>query len=256
MKSSLISVLGAAGLTLVALTSGCGGEGTGAPEDVDTELSPSEPTVSFPQEAVKVKLERIGTPKWQPVDFHLFSAEWSTIYSIVETLLPPPKHAWHPDLAMGPGVAHAGPYEEELEDGVKAAGFVDKSTFTAAEFTDGLILTWMVVPKNKGAPKGSSPDFVNGSIIPNALFPIHVEFRYSRNGVVDSFVSTTDVPPLDQSVSPPFNVDGHSHFPMFANDSIVFYPPGTPAAGSYQWLITMIDTKGEGWDIEVPYTIQ
>ena len=45
-----------------------------------------------------------------------------------------------------------------------------------------------------------------------------------------------------------------SHFPIFGNDSAVFYG-GLPAKGSYERWITMIDKTGGGWDIRVPFEV-
>ncbi len=60
----------------------------------------------------------IGTPTWEPVDVHLFSAPVGTapnypgFAQTTGALLPPPNHQPHPDLGIGPGVAHPPPYDK------------------------------------------------------------------------------------------------------------------------------------------------
>jgi hypothetical protein len=246
------SVLGSLCISLAALTGGCSGADRGSGEAA-LEAADNAKIIVLDGD-VDVRLERIGNPKWEPVDFHHFSASWDALPQIAADLLPEPEHTAHPDLGIGPGAAHAGPYDHELDGTVSWLGYTDSSTFTVAEFTEGVILAWMMVPRNNGSPKGSSPDFANGPIIPNELFPIHVETTYTKDGVSDGFVSEVDVLPLDQSINPSFDVDGHSHFPMFNSDSGVFY--GSPTEGSYLWTVQMTDTQGDGWRIEVPYLVQ
>jgi hypothetical protein len=246
------SVLGTLCISLAALTGGCSGADR-ASEVAALEAADNAKVIVLHGD-VEVRLERIGNPKWEPVDFHHFSAPWDALPQIAADLLPEPEHTEHPDLGIGPGAAHAAPYDQELASMVSSLGYTDSSTFAVAEFTEGVVLAWMTVPRNSGSPKGSSPDFANGSIIPNELFPIHVEIQYFKDGVSDGFVMAVDVLPLDQSLNPSFDVDGHSHFPMFNSDSGVFY--GTPTEGSYLWTIQMTDTQGDGWHIEVPYEVQ
>ena len=67
------------------------------------------------------------------------------------------------------------------------------------------------------------------------------------------------MPPLDASLSPPFHVDGHSHFPIFLDDNIEFGPPGTDPSdpsGAYEWTIRMLDQTGNGWEITVRFVIR
>ena len=120
--------------------------------------------------------------------------------------------------------------------------------------THGVYLAWMNVPRKDNAPVGSSPDFDHGPIIPNQLFPIHVMIQYSRDGVFDSGTSEFDVPALDSSPSGE-PVDGHSHFPMWTNDSSGSYL-GMPADASYTWVITMTDAGGDGWNFAIPYNVK
>jgi hypothetical protein len=222
----------------------------------------SEPAMTAPPPAQGVRITPIGTPQWKPVDFHLFSAPFGTeqtgYMEFAETLLgllPEPEHAFHPDLFVGPGTPHAPPYDSELADGVASHGYHEGAHFSAGEFSDGMgiYLAWMNVPA-PGAT-GSSPDFASGPIIPNGLFPITGEATNWHNGKPFSFVGTIYVPPLDASLSPPFSVDGHSHFPFFLADNADFGPRGAKLPGSYQMRATMIDATGSGWRIDVHFTV-
>jgi hypothetical protein len=253
MKSRSFLSAGAFCLTLIALTGGCGGAVDGEQENSenlggDLGLGPGGEGAP-----ITVDLNQIGNPKWKPVDFHQFTSKWFKYQQIMTNLLPPPDHVWSPLLGVAPGEPHDRPYDTEIADGMKASGLVDDSIFTSAEFVHGVYLTWMNIPRKDNAPLGSSPDFKNGPIIPNALFPINVKIQYMRDGVIDNTASVFDVPALDPSMSAA-PVDGHSHFPMWTNDSSGSYAAG-PAPGNYAWLITMIDANSNGWTIEVPFRV-
>ena len=209
-----------------------------------------------------VRITPIGTPTWKPVDFHLFSAPLGTAETgyvefgqTMQALLPPPNHIPHPQLGVGPGAAHAPPYDSEMADGVEDLGFHEGVRFDTSEFSNGqgVWLAWMNVP----APgtTGSSPDFASGPIIPNTLFPIVFSGTDAHNGKPFSFLGESTVPPLDGALTPPFSVDGHSHFPIFFADNADFGPSGAKLRGSYVWQIEMIDQSGSGWHIEAHYAV-
>jgi hypothetical protein len=211
-----------------------------------------------------IRLTRIGHPIWKPVDFHVFSAPIGTaadgyteFATTAGTVLPPPNHVPHPQLFIGPGAPHAPPYDSEFEEGVEEAGFHEGAAFRESEFSNGngVYVVWMNVP----APgsKGSSPDFGNGRIIPNTLFPIHVAGTAFQNGqLYDPFIGTSDVPPLnDPSLTPSFNVDGHSHFPIFYADNSDFGPAGAKVRGRYTYDIVMTDRTGNGWHIVAHFVV-
>ena len=212
-----------------------------------------------PPPTLGVKISPIGNPTWRPVDFHLFSAPVGTAESgyaefgeTMLALLPPPNHVANPFLGVGPGAPHQPPYDSELAAGVTALGFHEGVQFRTAEFSNGMgvWVVWMNIP----APgiTGSSPDFVSGPIIPNSLFPIHDEGNDYHNGAFFSFMGSFDVPALDQIG---FNVDGHSHFPVFFADNADFGPPGANLNGSYQYQFTIVDATGNGWRIEAHFTV-
>jgi hypothetical protein len=199
------------------------------------------------------------------VDFHLFSAPIGTpetgfaeFAATALALLPPPNHAFHPQLVVGPGAPHAPPYDTELGQGVAALGFDEKRVFDASEFSGGnaVYLTSMVVPDP--GTTGSSPDFTSGPIIPNTLFPISIVGVSTRNNVVfDAALANFAVPPLDDpSLTPSFDVEGHSHFPLFTAEASVFGPGDVGPAGNYKYAMTMTDREGNGWALEVHYVVR
>ena len=209
-----------------------------------------------------VQLRPIGTPTWRPVGFQLFSAPIGTADSgyvefgeTMEALLPAPNHVPHPDLGVGPGAAHQPPYDDELAAGVDAQGYHERGPFTLSEFSNGngVWLVWMNVPHP--GTQGSSPDFLVGPVIPNELFPIHVSGFSTHRGERFSTLTDFDVPPLD-AIEPPFDVDGHSHFPVFIADNIDFGPPDANPFGLYRWQFEMIDQSGAGWRIEARFVVR
>lgn len=226
-----------------------------------TALLPAVALADRPAPPQGVRITPIGDPIWTPVDFHLFSAPIGTAASgyaeFGETalgLLPEPNHMYHDDLFVGPGEQHGPPYDQEMAAGVAAQGYRQDVRFRPPEFRRGMGVwaTWMNVPYP--GTTGSSPDFTSGPIIPNSLFPIHVTATSTRNGAPFSTVYVGDVPALD-AVSPPFAVDGHSHFPFFLADNADFGPPGVQVNGSYRWHVRMIDSSGNGWEVDVNFII-
>jgi hypothetical protein len=114
-----------------------------------------------------------------------------------------------------------------------------------------------VVPTANTTNVGSSPDFTNGPIIPNSLFPITLNGVGTHdNKSFDPFLASFAVPPLsDPCVQPPLAVDGFSHFPIFIADNADFGPPGTRLAGTYTYQVTMLDSAGNGWTISAKFTV-
>lgn len=210
----------------------------------------------------QIRLNRIGHPIWKPVDFQVFTAPIGTasdgyagFANTAFSMLPEPNHAFHPDLLVGPGSPHAPPYDAELTRGLAANDYPSRRNFSVAEFSNGqaVYVVWMNVAHP--GTTGSSPDFASGPIIPHSLFPIHVAGTAFRNGRVwDPFLGTFDVPALN-AVNPPFNVDGHSHFPLFFADNMDFAPPNTNATGDYEFRVRMTDTSGNGWDIRARFKV-
>ena len=208
-----------------------------------------------------VETERIGHPIWRPVDCHLFSAPVGTAESgyaeyseTVASILPPPRHQPHPVLGIGPGSPHRPPYNKELARGVAAQEFREERRFSRREFSsgEGVFLACMVVP-SPGA-RGSSPDFRYGKIIPNRLFPIAVDGAAFQRGRLFDPNFDFQVPALTAQLDPPFDVDGHSHFPVFFATNADFGPTGD-LRGRYRYDIEMRDASGQGWRLQAYFVI-
>ena len=212
-----------------------------------------------------VTLERIGHPTWKPVDFHTFTAPvgdfsdgFAEFGQTEQALLPPPKHRSCASLGIGPGIPHGPPYDREFDAGVERNDFGERSTFNIPEFSlpNGVWAVWMNIP-NSDAPQGSSPDFSKGAIIPNSVFPISVSGVALRNGeAFDPFLASFSVPKLTAQLSCPFNVDGHSHFPIFTADALEFGPAGTNPEGIYEYRIQMRDQTASGWNVSVQFKVK
>ena len=210
----------------------------------------------------RVSLDRIGGPSWTPAGFQLFSApigtEASGYAEFGETqlaLLPAPNHVPNAALGVGPGRPHRPPYQFELANGVRAQGFDTGHVFRVSDFSrgNGIWLVWMDVPGARAAI-GSSPDFRRGRIVSNAIFPIHVSGASThRGGRV--LLTEFDIPSLN-AITPPFNVDGHSHFPVFIADNADFWPADFNPLGSYTWTFRMIDRNGNGWQISTRFEVR
>jgi hypothetical protein len=210
-------------------------------------------------------VKRIGDPSWSPTDCHLLSAPIGTAatgyaeaFETIGRLLPPPNHvSGLPLLAIGPGAAHAPPYTSEFREGISSQDFHSGHRFTSSEFSDGngVFLVCMVVPA-PGAV-GSSPDFVSGPIISNTVFPITVVGVADRNGAdFDPALTNFEVPPLTTAIDPAFDVDGHSHFPIFVVTSQDFGPPAIDLPGRYEYRLTMTDAAGAGWTLRAHFVIR
>ena len=112
----------------------------------------------------------------------------------------------------------------------------------------------MIVP----APgtTGSSPDFAAGPIMANSLFPLSVSGTAKRNGsVYDPALASFSVPPLTTEIDPRFDVDGHSHFPLFVGTNQDFGPAGVSVRGLYEYQLTLTDATGNGWRLSAQFVV-
>lgn len=203
-------------------------------------------------------LTKIGTPAWKPADLHRHSislpspSDFSDALATIKSELPPPAHAWSDALGIVPGEAHSQPYDTELSERIAALGFADKDTFTVDEAAGArtVLTIYMVVP-SEGAPEGSSPDFDAGPILPDTIFPIHVEATFTLDGGEPQFSGAVDVPGIADFDPGYATLDGHSHFPMFGFDLL----DPSNAAGEHTTTHTLIDAEGNGWTIEGHFSV-
>jgi len=203
----------------------------------------------------------IGNPTFVPTDFHLFAAPIGTAATgyveFTETqqaILPPPDHELNSVLGgIGPGAPHAGPYDQEIGEGVAANGFVESTTFTVTQYSNGtgVFLVFMVVP-GPGSPTGSSPDFASGPIIANAIFPLTIHANTFTNGTFNDILGQFQVPAIDQV--PGFEgLEGHSHIPFFFADNFDF--ASRPITGDYEYRISLLDAARSGYEIVASFQI-
>lgn len=210
-------------------------------------------------------------PKWTPIDFHLVSipvgdedSGFGEFFDSINTILPGPYHAPHPQLGVGPGDPHPGPYNYEMAWGVYDSGYFEGRDLRLSQFRsgNGACLCWNLVPNGaRGMPadEGSSPDFASGPIISNSLFPIILDEVTTLNGQLFSApIVGAVIPALNMDLTPPFDVDGHSHTPNFLFDSAEFSTtPRTPVEliGVYRYAIRLTDKEGRGWNIDCRFTV-
>lgn len=213
-------------------------------------IAPPTPNIEFTP---------IGSPKWKIADAHLISMwigtppDFPGFLSSSQQLLPEPNHKFHPQLFIGPGDAHDGPYDHEFADGIIITGMPEKSTFNAYEwsFPNSVALVCMVVPADD-APTGKTPDSDDGPMIPNSICPL------TFSGVTKIGDDVFDpnwgfqVPALDQ-VDPPFDAQGHSHIPMFFADAAEFGTGGPE--GDYTYEFRIVDADGNGYDISAKFSV-
>ena len=107
----------------------------------------------------------VGSPLFVAADFHLFAAPIGTagsgyaeFFETLQLILPPPNHEANATLGIGPGAAHAGPYDHEMADGVAANGYIEGTTFTTEQYSNGsgVYFVFMLLP-NTGSPVAHHP---------------------------------------------------------------------------------------------------
>jgi hypothetical protein len=209
--------------------------------------------------AGEVTVTTVGNPTFQAVDFHLLSAPIGTAASgyaeFQQTglvVLPPPYYKLDPAIGITPDQPHPGvDFTTDLQQGVQAAGFVDKSAFITPEFSNGMgvFLMYMLVP-GPGAPVGSSLDYASGPIIPNSIYPISQAFStYFSDGTLADSSGSFSVNVLHPSL------DGESHTPFFVADSFDFMTADRGIAHEFEYRIELRDAAGNGYDIKASFTV-
>lgn len=200
----------------------------------------------------QVSLTPVGSPGFRTVDINLFSAPQGTPGSgfaeFAQTLSAVvPNH-----VPISARVPHAGPYDQEITQGLASAGLVSKSVFDVSEFTapQGIFIGFVIVP-GPDAPLGSSLDFANGPTIPNANLPIRVAGDVFRNG------SLFEQDAFGVALDPVAGRDGSSHFVVFGAENSAFAPPGlTDLTGNYEYRLTVRDANQNGYNVSARFTVQ
>ena len=191
---------------------------------------------------VPVTLTQVGTPAWRPTNFYMFSApdENETLFAIL------PQHSFGPG---DPYQIHFD-YETEIQDALDAQGWVSKNIFTQEEFSgnpNAVNIAYTSVPNSDAT--GVSRDFpAGGPIIPNEIFPIQENGDLFLNGVLID-------PEFDGERNASSNFEGFSHLSIMITASEFYLPPGTNTVGSYVYRETQRDVNGNGWNLEIPFTV-
>lgn len=202
----------------------------------------------------------VGSPLFVAADFHLFAAPIGTAGSgyaefseTQQSILPPPNHVPNPTLGIGPGAAHAGPYDHEMADGVAANGYVEGTTFTTEQYSNGsgVYFVFTLLP-GTGSPDGSSPDFASGPILANAVFPLTISGVTFTNGTLNDPLAEFAVPAMN--LVPGFEgLDGYSHIPFFFADNFDF--ASRPITGGYEYRLSILDESGNGYSIVAGFNV-
>jgi hypothetical protein len=202
----------------------------------------------------------VGSPLFVAADFHLFAAPIGTAGSgyaefseTQQLILPPPNHAPNPTLGIGPGAAHAGPYDHEMADGVAANGYVEGTTFTTDQYSNGsgVYFVFTLLPST-GSPAGSSPDFASGPILASAMFPLTISGVTFTNGSFNDTLAEFAVPAIN--LVPGFEgLDGYSHIPFFFADNFDF--ASRPVTGGYEYRLSILDGSGNGYTIVAGFDV-
>ena len=208
-----------------------------------------------------VTITKVGNPTWAVTDIHLFTAPaepFGTVGVSTANAILTPHFFVNGSGVVVPNPPDPGPYTNELATGLAHLGIPDRSVFSPLNLAgtpNGIWLAYMLVP-GPGSPTGSSPDFTNGPIIPEATFPIVGTEEVLRNGVhFDSATVTT------RALSTlGFTVDGSSHRPQLIETDLLTAdnPLGlqvSDLAGQYQIDITLRDAQGNGYNIVAPFSV-
>ena len=253
----------------LALLAACG---SSAPEAADARIAfdaPSPPdaapvidatptidAVPFDNGATVVTATKVGDPAWEVVDLKLYSAPIGTsstndFFNTLALMWPLHTIDTVNNLTI-PKTAHAGPYDHEVSDGLIGQAYDPGNRFRVSDWTvpAGLYLSGVVVP-TATAPVGKSADGASGPIIPNA-----VTLDYDG----DVLLGTTVVDPDFDATSPvattvTAGVDGWSHLPLNFGESTE-YIAGTPGSYTFRVKVRETATPANGWDIEVPFTVE
>jgi hypothetical protein len=202
----------------------------------------------------------VGSPLFVAADFHLFAAPIGTAASgyaefseTQQSILPPPNHVLNTTLGIGPGDPHAGPYDHEMADGVAANGYIEGTTFTTEQYSNGsgVYFVFMLLPST-GSPTGSSPDFASGPILANAVFPLTISGVTFTNGTLNDPLAEFALPAINL-VDGFETLDGYSHIPFFFADNFDF--ASRPVTGGYEYRVSILDGSGNGYNIVAGFDV-
>jgi hypothetical protein len=178
-----------------------------------------------------IVITAVGTPKFDIVDAHLFTAPTATYFPAIV-----PNH-------QPTRVVHSG-YATELSTGLANAGFQEKTVFTESDFSaPNAVMLGFVMTPNALAPNGSSFDFANGPILsvadglPSGSGDVYLNGNPYELGAFGIGVGA-DV------------FDGLSHIVGAVWENSAFAPPGlTSLIGDYEYRLTIRDGSNNGYNV-------
>jgi hypothetical protein len=216
-------------------------------------------TASVPSAPLSPQITAFGTPHYRVAEVQLFAAPFGpTQQTLVSTLTTFFAGLHRIDTFFGygllPGTPHAPPYATELATLMAQQGYVSSSRFADCDLvpTRGIGLVYSLVPSSD-APTGKTADYAAGPILPNACFPMQNDTSWFREGILIDPTGDSFVPPATVATS---SVDGYSHVIIGFNTNSDYVPAGTPLTGSYLWRVVSTDAQGNGYIIDVPFTVE
>jgi hypothetical protein len=131
-------------------------------------------------------MTKIGNPAFDLVDVNLFSADFMPTMPFEVSRIIMPNHALvldqtSGDTGFGPRMAHAPPYDTELSDGIAAAGFKTGMVYDRIDFSRGVGLAFMQIPKGS-SPLGKTPDYESGPALALNTYPYTVSISVLFEG--------------------------------------------------------------------------
>ncbi|MEO8272203.1 MAG: PEP-CTERM sorting domain-containing protein [Aureliella sp.] len=189
-------------------------------------------SLAMPSKAqADIVITMVGTPGFDVVDAHLFTAPTATYFPDIL-----PSHA-------PTRVVHSG-YGSELSTGIANAGFQEKTVFSVSDFSapNAVMLGFAMTP-NALAPTGSSFDFANGPIISAA--------GGLPTGSGDVYLNGNpyEISAFGIGVAPD-GFDGVSHIVGAVWENSTFAPPGlTSLVGDYEYRLTIRDSSNNGYNV-------
>ena len=187
-----------------------------------------------------IVITTVGTPKFDIVDAHLFTAPTVPEGAYAHALFP---DHYFPSVPTSVRVVHSG-YDTELSTGLTNTGYQEKSVFTVSDFSDpnAVMLGFVMVP-NALAPLGSSFDFANGPILTVA------DGLPSGPGDVYLNGNPYELGAFGVGAGPDaFN--GLSHIVGAVWENSKYAPPGlTSLIGDYEYRLTIRDGSNNGYNV-------
>ncbi|MBK7077485.1 MAG: hypothetical protein IPH44_34845 [Myxococcales bacterium] len=197
-----------------------------------------------------VATTRVGDPRWETTGWQLAAvSSWAAADGVWAA------HVFNSSVnAFGPGTPHAPPYDAEISDAMTRLGLDPGNVFFVDQWREprNLVAFGVIVP-SATAPSGSTADYASGPYIPGDL-RLRVDGDLIIGGTVVDPDFDSDYPTY-REIAPQLTVDGSSHLPLTFGESTM-YIPGDPGQYRLRVQLREIATPGNGWNIEVSFTVR